>query len=155
MTKVLFVCLGNICRSPTAQGTFRKLVQDQGLDGQIETDSAGTAPYHIGKTPDMRAQKTAASRGIDISDLRARQIKASDFEEFDYILAMDNANLEDLLDICPDQHKHKVMLFLSFIQAGEYDEVPDPYYGGQAGFDIVFDLVQQASEALLDRIQSS
>ncbi|PID43500.1 MAG: phosphotyrosine protein phosphatase [Proteobacteria bacterium] len=153
MTRVLFVCLGNICRSPTAHGAFRKLVQERGLARQIEIDSAGTAPYHIGKAPDKRAQKTAIARGITISDLKARQVKESDFEEFDYIFAMDKSNLEDLLDICPDEYKYKVRLFLGLIQDGDYLEVPDPYYGGQAGFDIVFDLVQEASEALLAQIR--
>ncbi len=152
MVKVLFVCLGNICRSPTAHGTFRKLVQDQNLGREISIDSAGTAPYHVGKAPDSRAQATARERGIDISDLRARQIKSSDFHEFDYILAMDRDNLEDLMSIRPSDSRANVALFLSYANDMRFEEVPDPYYGGQAGFDLVFDLASDASEALLKEV---
>lgn len=154
MIKVLFVCLGNICRSPTAHGTFRKLVKDNKLEKFIFVDSAGTAPYHVGKSPDSRARSTAKSRGIEISDLRARQVKKADFKEFDYIIPMDKENLADLMAICPEEDRGKIKLFLSFAKDSRFEEVPDPYYGGQAGFELVFDLAQQASEGLLEYIQA-
>lgn len=151
--KVLFVCMGNICRSPTAQGVFRGLVQKQNLSHLIETDSAGTIDYHIGNMPDRRAQETAKLRGLDLSDLRARQVKRQDFLEFDYLLAMDRDNYQDLRSLCPPGHEHKLYLFLDFAPHIGQREVPDPYYGGQAGFDQVFDLVEQASEGLLRHIR--
>jgi len=151
-TKVLFVCMGNICRSPTAEGVFRHIVAQSDLVGVIDTDSAGTHAYHIGEPPDRRAQATAESRGIDISDLRARRVSQSDFVEFDYIIAMDNDNLSGLLELCPEQHKEKVRLFLSFAQHLNESEVPDPYYGGKRGFERVFDMVEAAAKGLLEDI---
>jgi len=150
MTRVLFVCLGNICRSPTAEGVFRKLVVERGLGDRIEIDSAGTGAWHVGHPPDSRAQAEARRRGMDLSGLRARQVRREDFERFDLILAMDRENLEDLLAICPPQHRDKVRLFTSFGPPGCPEEVPDPYYGGPEGFRKVFDLVETCGRALLE-----
>ena len=152
MVKVLFVCLGNICRSPTAEGVFRKLVQEQGLADQIEIDSAGTHAYHVGAPPDARAQQAARQRDIDLSGLRGRQATARDIERFDYVLAMDRENHENLLDICPDGLEHKVRLFMEFAPARSEKEVPDPYFGGPAGFDRVLDMIEEAAAGLLKNI---
>jgi len=150
---VLFVCMGNICRSPTAQGVFRHLVEQEGLAHQILTDSAGTIGYHAGDQPDRRARQTALKRGVDLSDLRARRVRTEDFESFDYVIAMDRANYNDLLEICPPNHEERLHLFLDFAPHLPEDEVPDPYYGGVAGFDRVFDLVEAASRGLLQHIR--
>ena len=151
--KVLFVCLGNICRSPTAEGVFRHLVQEKGHGSWISTDSAGTHAYHIGEQPDRRAQQTALTRGIDISDLRGRKAKSSDFNEFDYVLAMDEENYQSLEQICPAGMNEKLHLFLDFSHDFSESQVPDPYYGGDQGFEHVFDLVESASKGLLDDIK--
>ena len=153
MKKVLFVCLGNICRSPTAEGVFRKLVSDEGMGNVIEIDSAGTHAYHVGHEPDRRAQLAAQQRGIDLSELRARQVMLIDFESFDYILAMDASNYEILLAQSPAHAKSKINLFMSFAPSRKEQEVPDPYYGGQRGFEIVFDMIEDASNGLLDDIR--
>ena len=150
---VVFVCLGNICRSPTAEGVFRHLVEQEGLGDWISTDSAGTHAYHIGAPPDPRSQQTARGRGIDLSDLRGRKAIENDFYEFDYVLAMDNDNYQLLEDLCPDGLENKLSLFLDFSDEYSETEVPDPYYGGDRGFDHVFDLVQSASEGLLADIK--
>ena len=150
---VLFVCLGNICRSPTAEGVFRHLLREEGLDEQIVTDSAGTHAYHIGESPDTRAQETARQRGIDLSDLRGRKALAADFEKFDYILAMDSENYHNLLRICPAEQQGKLHMFLDFAPHLEETDVPDPYYGGASGFDRVFALVEHASRGLLEDIR--
>jgi len=147
--RVLFVCMGNICRSPTAQGVFRKLVSEKGLNHAIEIDSAGTHAYHVGHEPDRRAQMAAQQRGIDISDLRARQVALIDFESYDYILAMDNSNYEILVAQSPAHAKSKIKLFMDFASISKLQEVPDPYYGGQRGFQIVLDLIEDASKGLL------
>lgn len=152
MKRVLFVCLGNICRSPTAHGVFRHLVEQQGLAHLIEIDSAGTAAYHVGNAPDHRSAAAALQRGYDLSDLRARQAISADFEHYDYILAMDGQNLKDLQDICPANYQGHLGLFLSFVDDSTRD-VPDPYYGGASGFDQVLDLVERASDALLQQIR--
>ncbi|WP_456375631.1 low molecular weight protein-tyrosine-phosphatase [Thiolapillus sp.] len=152
-TAVLFVCMGNICRSPTAHGVFRKLVRDEGLEEQIEIDSAGTHAYHVGQPPDRRAQLTAAGRNIDLSDLRGRQVDVNDFHRYDYILAMDRENLAILLELCPVGMEHKVSLFMNFARDYGMDEVPDPYYGGEQGFERVFDMVEAASRGLLEEIR--
>ncbi len=153
MIRVLFVCLGNICRSPTAEGVFRKLVQEQGLHERIEIDSAGTHAYHIGHPPDARAQEAARQRGVDLSGLRGRQALPSDIERYDYVLAMDRENYENLLDICPDGYAHKVRLFMEFAPDRPEREVPDPYFGGTAGFDRVLDMIEEASAGLLEDIR--
>lgn len=153
MVKVLFVCMGNICRSPTAHGVFRALVQREGMNDSISIDSAGTHAYHVGSPPDKRAAATAASRGIDLSDLVARRVATDDFETFDYLLAMDQENFLSLSEICPDQHIEKVHMFMDFAPHMRTREVPDPYYGGAAGFERVYDLVEAASEALLEDIR--
>ena len=145
--------MGNICRSPTAQGVFRDLVKQVGLSEHILTDSAGTIGYHAGEPPDRRARATAARRGVDLSDLRARKALAEDFESFDYLIAMDRANYSDLLALCPPGFEERLHLFLDFAPQRPEDEVPDPYYGGAAGFDRVFDLVEEASRGLLRHIQ--
>lgn len=152
MKKVLFVCLGNICRSPTAHGVFQSLVDAKGLSNQISVDSAGTAAYHIGNPPDSRSSAAARKRGYDLSTLRARQAVESDFETFDYILAMDQSNLMNLRAIEPDNYAGYLGLFLDFSSQPE-KEVPDPYYGGDSGFEHVLDLVESASEGLLEQIK--
>jgi protein-tyrosine phosphatase len=150
--KILFVCMGNICRSPTAHGVFRNLVTSSGLLDQIEIDSAGTHAYHIGNPPDSRSISTAHKRGIDISDLRARQVDLSDFYHYDYLIAMDEYNLSLLKEMSPSDVHYKLRLFLSFAPQLTKTEVPDPYYGGASGFEHVFDLVQIASEGLLSHL---
>ncbi len=151
--RVLFVCMGNICRSPTAEGVFRKLLLDEGLLGHIDTDSAGTHAYHVGEPPDRRAQSTARNRGIDLGDLRARSIALSDYEEFDLILAMDEDNYQILISQSPAHAKSKISLFMDFAPHRSEREVPDPYYGGAGGFENVFDMVEEASRGLLTHIR--
>ena len=150
--RILFVCLGNICRSPTAEGVFRKAVESRGLAQRFDIDSAGTGDWHIGAPPDHRATSAAARRGIDLSGLRARQTHADDMAAFDYIIAMDRANYASLTRLAGAQHRHKVRLFLDLSPHIELDEVPDPYYGGEHGFDQALDLIEQASNDLLDHI---
>ena len=151
--KVLFVCMGNICRSPTAHGVFESLVESEGLAHRIDVDSAGTHAYHIGEPPDRRAQLTAKSRGIDLSKQRARQAEPQDFDEFDYVLAMDRDNYQILNDICPPGSENKLYLFMDFADELDIDEVPDPYYGGAQGFERVFDMVDEAARGLLETIR--
>ncbi len=152
--KVLFVCMGNICRSPTAHGVFRRLVIDEGLSHRIEIDSAGTHAYHIGEPPDRRARDTARMRGIDIGDLRARLAEPDDFVRFHYVLAMDRDNYENLSQICPKGLEDRLRLFMEFAPELGIREVPDPYYGGQRGFEQVFDMVESAARGLLLDIKS-
>ena len=147
--KILFVCLGNICRSPSAEGVFRQKLEQAGLSDRVEVDSAGTHAYHVGSPPDDRAAAAASRRGIDLSGLRGRQVSPDDFEHYDYILAMDRDNLADLLAMSPAEHQHKIRLFLDFAGAGTGPEVPDPYYGGSDGFERVLDMLEQASDGLL------
>ncbi|MCW8929688.1 MAG: low molecular weight phosphotyrosine protein phosphatase [Gammaproteobacteria bacterium] len=151
--KILFVCMGNICRSPTAHGVFEHLVNAEHLEKHFEIDSAGTHAYHVGSKPDKRAQETANGRGIDLSYIRARQVKASDFEYYDYILPMDNENYGLLIQSCPEEFTSKVKLFLDFAPEHPLNEVPDPYYGGIKGFSNVFDMVDIASNGLLKVIK--
>lgn len=151
--KVLFVCLGNICRSPTAHAVFRQLVREQNLEELIEIDSAGTAAFHIGKSPDERSTQVARGRGIEMKDLRARKVDFGDFIVYDYILAMDESNYSNLRDLALPEHFDKISMFLDFAEDWEDREVPDPYYGGPEGFDRVFDMVTDASEGLLRHIQ--
>jgi protein-tyrosine phosphatase len=153
MVKVLFVCLGNICRSPTAEGVFRNLVRAMNLEQQFEIDSAGTHAYHVGDPPDERAQAACARRGIDISRLSGRRAIASDIEKFDYILAMDRENYENLLKICPAGLESRIRLFMEFAPNRPEQEVPDPYFGGAGGFDRVLDMIEDASRGLLEDIR--
>jgi protein-tyrosine phosphatase len=147
--RILFICMGNICRSPTAEGVTRAMLSGVGLDKFVELDSAGTHGYHIGDPPDARMQKAAARRGYDISGLHARQVCPEDFSRFDLLLAMDRDNLQDILQQCPLEHRTKVKLFLTYAPTESVDEVPDPYYGGAAGFDLVLDLVESAARGLI------
>lgn len=149
MTKVLFVCLGNICRSPTAEGVFRDLVRRRGLENSIGTDSAGTSGWHIGAPPDPRSRAETQRRGVCIDDLRSRRVDAADFAGFDYIVAMDETNVADLEDMCPAHLRSRLHLFTEFAPGGTGSGVPDPYYGGADGFARVFDLIAQCSEGLL------
>ncbi|OOV08273.1 low molecular weight protein-tyrosine-phosphatase [Rhodoferax fermentans] len=150
---ILFVCMGNICRSPTADGVFRQKVAEQGLGQQVRVDSAGTHNYHPGSPPDSRAQAAAAKRGYDLSSLRARQIAAADYTSFDLILVMDQDNLAVLQDDCPSEHQHKLRLLTEFCQVHKASVVPDPYYGGADGFEHVLDLVEDACEGLLVHVR--
>jgi protein-tyrosine phosphatase len=150
-TKILFVCMGNICRSPTAEGVFRHFVNEAGLAEKIDVDSAGTHAYHVGEPPDRRATAAAERRGVSLADIKARRVADSDFERFDYIIAMDEDNQARLIDQAPDEYRDKVQLFLSYASASE-TEVPDPYYGGSAGFERVLDLVEEASRGLLETL---
>ena len=153
MVSVLFVCLGNICRSPSAEGAFRKIVEDRHCDDWINIDSAGTHAYHIDSAPDKRALPAAKKRGIDNAHLRGRQFVSPEFEQFDYILAMDNENYHNLLSMCPEHLHDSISLFLSYAKNNNgISEVPDPYYGGADGFEQVLDLVEDASNGLLDKI---
>lgn len=150
--RVLFVCLGNICRSPSAEGVFRQLVQKSGLEDRVHIDSCGTGDWHIGKAPDSRATQAARKRGIDISQLRARQFEADDLERFDYVLVMDRQNLADVTDVWHRRGGTRPELFLGF-GGSEHQEVPDPYYGGPDGFEFVLDLIHEAGEGLLADIR--
>lgn len=154
MIKVLFVCLGNICRSPTAHGVLEHKLAMAGLADVVEVDSAGTAAWHVGKQPDVRSQQAAKKRDYDLSHIRARQAIADDFLEFDYVLAMDNQNLENLMAIIPPINvKTQPVLFLaSFLQFPS--EVPDPYYGGEGGFEAVLDMIENACDQLILDIRS-
>jgi protein-tyrosine phosphatase len=151
--KILFVCMGNICRSPTAEGVFKGMVEKAGLAREIVSDSAGTHDYHVGEAPDPRAQSAALTRGYDLSPLCARQVSRRDFSEFDYVLAMDEANLRQLKQLCPPEHAGKVKLFMDFAGEGGAREVPDPYYGGAQGFEHVLDMVEQAARGLLGHLR--
>ncbi|WP_370599777.1 low molecular weight protein-tyrosine-phosphatase [Pseudomonas nitroreducens] len=150
--KVLFVCLGNICRSPTAEGVFRHKVREAGLEDRIEIDSAGTGDWHVGKAPDARTRAAALRRGYDLSSLRARQVSAADFSRYDLILAMDHANLRDLERLRAGTGTAELDLFLRRFDL-EIDEVPDPYYGGDDGFEQVLDLVEQACDGLFMEVK--
>jgi protein-tyrosine phosphatase len=153
-TRILFVCMGNICRSPTAEGVFRKLVQERAPHLRVEIDSAGTHAYHVGEPPDRRTIAAAARRGIDLSGLRARMVDEADFEGYDLLVAMDQLNREVLLDRSPDEHRERVRLMLEFAPSVDVEDVPDPYYGGPVGFEHVLDLVEEASKGLLDELIS-
>lgn len=150
---ILFVCMGNICRSPTAEAVFRHYVEQAGLSGRVDIDSAGTHDYHIGDPPDARTQHTAIRRGYDMSMLRGRQVEAEDFQRFDYVLAMDHANLAILKRLRPHDAQSHLGLFLEFAERHQEREVPDPYYGGADGFERVLDMVEDAAQGLLLHIR--
>jgi low molecular weight protein-tyrosine phosphatase len=145
--------MGNICRSPSAEGYFQHIVKENGLTEQVKTDSAGTHAYHIGSPPDSRAQAAANNRGIDLSALRGRKVKNQDFSSFDYVIAMDNSNHADLEEVAGGPADN-LFMFLDFAEHFSEDEVPDPYYGGEQGFEHVLDLIEDASRGLLKDIQN-
>jgi protein-tyrosine phosphatase len=152
--RVLFVCTGNICRSPTAEGVLRKLAADAGLAHRIVVDSAGTHGYHVGEAPDARSQTHARQRGYDLSELRARRFTREDFHAFDLILAMDREQHAILARLAPSSAGQKLRMMLEFARRPGGDEVPDPYYGGPDGFELVLDLIEDAAEGLLDHLKA-
>lgn len=151
---LLMVCLGNICRSPTAHAVMQHKLNAAGLAATVAVDSAGTAAYHIGKAPDPRSIEAAARRGYDLRELRARQVSSSDFRHFDYLLAMDHSNHGNLLRLSGPDGQSQVHLLLDFAADAGLREVPDPYYGGEQGFEQVLDLVEQACDGLLAHLQA-
>ncbi|RMB02755.1 low molecular weight protein-tyrosine-phosphatase [Eilatimonas milleporae] len=153
MIAVLFVCMGNICRSPMAEGAFRAAAGTAGLADRLTIDSAGTIGYHAGKAPDTRAQAAARKRNVDISVQRARKVEAGDFSRFDYILAMDGENLEDLLDACPPPERHKISLFLSHAPHLPVKDMPDPYHGHERDFELCYRAAMDAADGLLTMIR--
>jgi protein-tyrosine phosphatase len=155
MVRVLFVCLGNICRSPTAEGVFRRMVEDAGLSHAIESLSAGTHAYHVGEGADLRSARAAKRRGYDLSPHRARRVHDSDFAEFDYVLAMDRENLRHLEAAAGPERRAKVQMFLDYAPTAGVREVPDPYARGDDGFEQVLDLVEGACEGLLAHIRTN
>ena len=152
---VLFVCMGNICRSPTAEGVFRHLVLEKKLAKHFSIDSAGTHAYHIGNAPDLRSQKAALERGIDISNLRGRKVVFGDFEDFDFVLAMDDENHSILMAACPPQLQYKIHYFLDYAPHLNIRQVPDPYYGSGNGFERVLDMIEAASEGFLQHLHDT
>tara|TARA_E500000331_G_C17262307_1_gene715780 strand:- start:574 stop:1047 length:474 start_codon:yes stop_codon:yes gene_type:complete len=150
--RILFVCMGNICRSPTAEGLLISKVSAENVSHKFEIDSCGTHDYHLGHSPDSRTQEAAALRGINLSDLRSRKIKLSDFKYYDLILVMDKLNENFLMNLCPNEYHYKIKLMLSYLPDYPIDEVPDPYYGGEDGFDQVLDILEEAIEALYEDI---
>jgi protein-tyrosine phosphatase len=147
--RLLFVCLGNICRSPMAEGVFRRIAEEEGVLDLFDIDSAGLGHWHIGQAPDIRAQKAARGRGIDISGQSARQVKHGDFARFDLVLAMDEGNFQELVQLAPADARHKVRRFLDFAPKARTKDVPDPFFGGPEGFDHALDLIEQAARGLL------
>jgi protein-tyrosine phosphatase len=147
--KILFVCMGNICRSPTAEGVFKQKLSELGLLHEVYMDSAGTHNYHPGSAPDARTQHHALKRGYDLSKLRARAVKDTDFEDFDLLLTMDWDNRTLLEERCPESHRHKIRGFTEFLQTTQASTIPDPYYGGEQGFEYVLDLIEEASDGLI------
>ncbi len=153
MTKILFVCMGNICRSPMAEGMFRHAIKAAGLEQQVQIDSAGTHSYHVGSPPDSRAQQASQKRGVDISNLRSRLVVDQDFAEYDYILVMDGANHANLIGRAPEKYKNKIRRLLSFSRKYPNLDVPDPYYGGAQGFEENLDMIQDAVQHLIREIR--
>ena len=151
--RVLMVCMGNICRSPTAEGVFRKMIINNRLGDRIEVDSAGTHGYHVGEAPDSRTQRAAALRGYNLSQQRARKVARQDLDYFDLILAMDKSNLDNLRRMALPEQQDKIRLFMSYARNFDDDEVPDPYYGLGHGFDLVLDMVEDASQGLIEDIK--
>lgn len=150
---ILFVCLGNICRSPVAEGIFRKKIEDAGLSDKVIIDSAGTAAWHVGKPPDPRMTSAANIRGYDLTPLRARQAIADDFDKFDFIIAMDHENYDNLMDIRPPSARANLAMFLDFAEHITETQVPDPYFGGERGFYHVIDLVENAADGLIKSLE--
>ena len=155
MFRVLFVCSGNICRSPTAEGVFRGLVAARGLSGRIEADSAGMGAWHVGEPPDTRSQETARRRGVEIGGQRARAVRPADFADFDLLLAMDSGHLRSLSAACPAPSASRVRLFLDWAPELGVTDVPDPYYGAGAGFERVFDMIESAATGLVADIEAN
>jgi protein-tyrosine phosphatase len=153
--RLLFVCLGNICRSPMAEGVFRRVAEQEGVLDLFEIDSAGLGDWHVGQAPDTRAQAAAQDRGIDISDQSARQIAPGDYDRFDLLLAMDGSNYQELLQLAPRDARHKIRRFLDFAPHVGTKDVPDPFYGGSEGFDHALDLIEQAARGLLAELLSA
>lgn len=152
ISSILFVCMGNICRSPTAEAVFRAKVRAAGLTGEILIESAGTHAYHVGEAPDPRSQEYALRRGIDMAMQRARQVRAEDFAKFDLLLAMDGNNLALIQAACPPAYHYKLGLLMDYARRHKATEVPDPYYGGPNGFNIVLDYIEDAADGLLDTL---
>ncbi|HJR71622.1 MAG TPA: low molecular weight protein-tyrosine-phosphatase [Gammaproteobacteria bacterium] len=151
--RILFVCMGNICRSPTAEGVLKKLLAERAPELDVQVDSAGTHGYHAGDAPDARACRAAERRGVDLKGLRARQVTITDFEHFELVLAMDEQNRAFLLEACPVEYRARVRLFLEFAPHLKRHEVPDPYYGGSTGFEHVLDLVEEAAAGLIEHLR--
>ena len=150
--RILFICMGNICRSPTAEAVFRHALQQRAPDVAVEIDSAGTHDYHVGEAPDRRAIAAAQRRGIDMSALRARQIQASDFDRFDLLLAMDQENVTELRRRAPSTYHQRIRLLMEYAPEAHSRVVPDPYYGGAQGFEEVLDLLEQAAAGLIEEV---
>lgn len=150
---VCFICTGNICRSVTAEGVFRKLVDDAGLGGLVKVSSAGTHGYHIGDAPDPRSQAAARRRGYDLSRLRARKLDKDDFERYDLLLAMDDDHYRIATRMAEEGEAHKVRMMMSYARRAQHTIVPDPYYGGPEGFELVLDLIEDAAEGLLEEVR--
>jgi protein-tyrosine phosphatase len=153
--RVLFVCMGNICRSPTAEGVMRKLLEERAPDLRIEVASAGTHAYHVGEPPDPRARRAAERRGVDLSSQRARRVAVEDFAYYDLVLAMDPLNRATLLELSPPEFHHRIRLLLEFAPQLGREDVPDPYYGGGNGFEYVLDLVEEASLGVIEHLRRS
>jgi protein-tyrosine phosphatase len=152
---VIFICTGNICRSPTAHGVFRQRVRDAGLDAAVRVDSAGTHGYHVGDPPDKRSQTHARSRGYELADLRARQLAAHDFTQAHLLLVMDDDNLRAAQSRCPPEHRAKLRRFTEFCRVHRSRSVPDPYYGEADGFEHVLDLVEDGCDGLLAHVRTA
>ena len=152
--RLLFVCLGNICRSPMAEGVFRRVAEDEGVLHLFDIDSAGLGDWHVGQAPDPRAQAAAQNRGIDISGQSARQINPADYARFDLLLAMDGSNYQELVQLAPSDERHKIRRFLDYAPHVGTQDVPDPFYGGREGFDHALDLIEQAARGLLAKLLS-
>jgi protein-tyrosine phosphatase len=153
--RVLLVCMGNICRSPTAEAVLRHYIRNHRLGDKVEVDSAGTHGYHVGEAPDARTQRAAMARGYDLSQLRARKVARQDLDYFDLILAMDRTNLDNLQRMASLEQQDKIRLFMDYAKNFEDDEVPDPYYGLGYGFDLVLDMVEDGAQGIVDELLSS